>query len=87
MVDLDKIVFVKHKLTIRDFKPKTDFNIELVVGVQEFGKITCRTPYVTHSFDKFVFKAICRFTYDKFWPIVAKFEGDKVHGNGDRIVD
>ena len=23
----------------------------------------------------------------KFWPIVAKFEGDKVRGNGDRIVD
>ena len=86
VVDLDKIVLVKHKLTIRDFKPKTDFNIELVVGVQEFGEITCQTPYVTSSFDNFVGKAICRFTYGKFWPIVAKFEGDKVCGNGDRIV-
>ena len=32
-------------------------------------------------------KAITRFTYENFWPIVAKFEGDKVGGNGDRIVD
>ena len=94
VVDLDKIVLVKHKLTIHDFKPKTDFNIELVVGVQEFRNITCQTPYVTSSFDKFVGKAICRFTYceatyceAKFWPIVAKCEGDKVCGNGDRIVD
>ena len=44
-----------------------------------------KNPYVTSSFDKFVGKAICRFTYDKFWPIVAKFEGDKVRGNGDRV--
>ena len=52
-----------------------------------FGKITCKTPNATLSFDKFVSKAICRFTYGKFWPIVSKFEGDKVRGNGDRIVD
>ncbi len=77
----------KHKLTLRDFKPKTDFNIELAVGVHEFAKITCVTPYVTRSFEAFVGKAITRFTYEKFWPIVAKFEGDKVRGNGDRIVD
>jgi hypothetical protein len=66
VVDLDKIMLVKHKLTLRDFKPKTGFNIELVVGVQEFGKITYRTPYVTPSFDAFVFRAIRRFTYEKF---------------------
>ena len=87
VVDLDKIVFHKHKLTIRDFKPKTDFNIELVVGVQEFGKITYRTSNVTPNFDAFELRAIRRFTYEKFWPIAAKFEGDKVRGNGDRIVD
>ncbi len=86
MVDLDKIVLVKHKHTLRDFKPKTD-KIELVDSVQEFWKITCQTPYVTRSFEKFVCKAIHRFTYDKFWPIVAEFEGNKVRGNGDRIVD
>jgi hypothetical protein len=87
VVNLDKIVLPKHQLTLRDFKPKTDFNIELLVGVHEFRNITCQTPYVTRSFDAFVFKAIKRFTYDKFWPIVAKFEGDKLRGNGDRIVD
>jgi len=78
---------MKHKLTLRVFKPKIDFSIDLVVGVQKFGKIFCQTPYVTRSFDAFVSMAICRLTYVKFWPIVAKFEGDKVRGNGDRIVD
>ena len=38
VVDLDRIVLAKHKLTLRDFKPKTDFNIELAVGVTEFGE-------------------------------------------------
>ena len=87
MVDLDKIVNTKLKLTIRDYKPKTDFNIELVVGANEFGNVSFQTPYVTRDFDTFVCKAICRLTYEKFWPIVAKFEGDKVLGNGDRVVD
>jgi hypothetical protein len=59
----------------------------LLVGVHEFRNITCQTPYVTRSFDAFVSMAICRLTYVKFWPIVAKFEGDKLRGNGDRIVD
>jgi hypothetical protein len=87
VINLDKIVNPKHKLTLRNFKLKTDFNIELLVGVREFAKITCVTPFVARSFEAFVGKAITRFTYEKFWPIVAKFEGDKVRGNGDRIVD
>ena len=87
VINLDKIVNPKHKLTLRDFKPKTDFNIELLVGVHEFRNIMCQTPFVTRSFEAFVCKAITRFTYENFWPIVAQFEGDKVGGNGDRIVD
>jgi hypothetical protein len=85
--EVDKIVNTKRKLTIRDFKPKTDFNIELVVSANEFGNVSCQTPYVSRDFDTFVCKATCRFTYGKFWPIAAKFEGDKVLGNDDRIVD
>jgi hypothetical protein len=87
VINLDRIVNSKHKLTLRDFRPNTDFNIELLVGVREFAKITCVTPFVARSFEAFVAKAITRFTYEKFWPVVAKFEVEKVGGNGDRVVD
>ncbi len=51
VINLDKIVNPKHNLKLRDFKPKTDFNIELLVGVSEFRNITCVTPFVTRSFE------------------------------------
>jgi hypothetical protein len=87
VINLDRIVNTKHKLTLRDFRPNTDFNIELAVGVSEFRNITCVTPFVARSFEAFAGKAITRFTYEKFWPIVAKFEVEKVGANGDRVVD
>ena len=51
VINLDKIVNPKHNLKLRDFKPKTDFNIEVLVGVSEFRNITCVTPFVTRSFE------------------------------------
>ncbi len=86
-VNLEKIVDQKNNLPLREFKPNTGYNVELVVGTYEFHNIKCETPYATASFDDFIRKVILRFNYEFFWQIVAKFEASKIFGNGERIVD